>query len=314
MRAFMPLHYACAGGSLEVFTYILSKMSAKTQQELNYVPHDSFSSPVFLATSSKSHAILKLLFENGATIPKKLSFGNDQTALIMSIKNRDFESFCILLEHCNIEQNGEKDYSPIMKAVCVNSKEGIQLLLDYGADINYHTPDYKTALYVACFIKNVEMVRFLLDNGAYVNQRGYLGKFPIHYAAMSDNLLILKLIIEAGANPKATDLSGKPATFSALCSNKYRYPIMKILLDCGVDPNAIDEDTNSIILSPLLLNPDPNGDDLLLINLILEKGGDLNFVTNSGFTLYKLVTVCSHRKIQEIVNNFLKNHPEIELI
>jgi len=46
----------------------------------------------------------------------------------------------------------------------------LRLLIKYGADVNYKTPDYKkTALLMAVVNEDLKMVKLLLHNGALVN-------------------------------------------------------------------------------------------------------------------------------------------------
>lgn len=306
------MHFACAGGSLEVATYIIRNLTPELKQNLNFAPEQSWVTPLFLATHSKSIDILRLLFENGAEILQNHSY--HKTPLIESIENKDLDCFLEIFNHSKLEGQGDKDDSPLMKALSMNSLVAARFLVENGADVNYRTSENKNALFIACFTKNAEMVKFLLENGADVNKRGFLGKFPIHHAAMSDNVEIVKMVINAGADPKATDTNGIPPTFSALCSVNKRYEIISLLFEAGISPNAVDPRTNSTILNSLFLEPNPCEKDLLLIKLALEKGANLNQKSKTGFSLYQLAMDCSDIKIRNVIECFLNEHPEIKII
>ncbi|WP_066307812.1 ankyrin repeat domain-containing protein [Bacillus sp. FJAT-29814] len=55
---------------------------------------------------------------------------------------------------------------------------------------------------------------------------------------------IVRLLLQAGANPRAKDYCGVPALYLA-CDN---YPIAKLLLEYGVDPNEIVSKNGKSIL------------------------------------------------------------------
>ena len=115
--------------------------------------------------------------------------------------------------------------------------EKIQLLIDYGADVNRtvywceYTPEEhlgeqydedkgyndgcgQTPLMMACDAGSYEAVQILLENGADVNARDYCGETALIYAtgfygnndSLEDREKIAKLLLEYGADK---DVSGK---------------------------------------------------------------------------------------------------------
>lgn len=309
---FYPLHYACAGGALESFIFIIDSMSEADKNQINYCPPDFYYNPIFLATSSKSSTILQILFENGATIPHYPPSYASPTPLSVAIRNRDKDCLHELLYRSNIHQPGDKDFTPLMRAIMINYFDAVKFLVEEGADINYQTPNGKSALFIACFVKSEQIVKYLLENGASVVQAGYLGKYPIHFAASSDNVNIVMMMIGAGADPIAKDMYDSPATFSALCSKTNKYEIMKILFDYGVNPNDVNSRTKSTILNSLLLEK-PNEVNLKVIKLILERGGNLNYVTQTGKTLYEVAKLSCPPEILNVIDTFLKEHPNVKV-
>lgn len=312
MHEFYPLHYACAGGSIETFIFIVNNLSQSERIQLNYCPPEYYFTPVFLATCSKSSEILHILFEKGSSIPNYPPSYSKPTPLSIAILNRDRYCLQELLYRSNIHQPGDKNFTPLMRAIMINYFDAVRFLVEEGADINYQTPDGKSALFFACSVKNEQIVKFLLENGAFVSQVGYLGKYPIHFAASSDNVNILMMIIRAGADPTAKDMNDAPATFSALCSKKNKYDIMKILFDHGVNPNDINSKTKSTILNSLLLEA-PEENNLKVIKLILERGANLNYVTKTGKTLYEVVQLSCPPEIKNVIDTFLKEHPDVKI-
>lgn len=312
MNDFYPLHYACAGGSIETFIFISDNLTQEDKIQFSFCPPEYQFTPIFLATCSKSSDILHILFEKGATIPNYPPSYSRQTPLSIAILNKDRDCIHELLYHSNIHQPGDRDFTPLMRAIMINYFDAVKFLVDEGADVNYQTPNGKTALFLACSVKNEQIVKYLLDNGAFVHQVGYLGKYPIHFAASSDNISILMMIIRAGADPIAKDMNDTPATFSALCSKKNKFEIMKILFDHGVSPNDINSKTKSTILNSLLLE-EPDETNLKVIKLILERGGNLNYKTKTGKTLYEVAQLSCPPEIKNVIDKFLKEHPEVKI-
>ena len=148
--------------------------------------------------------------------------------------------FHYLMYGANIEQREEK----------------MQLLIDYGADIERrqyecdgsateHTsedgPDNygcgETPLMLACQVNKYDVVKLLLENGADVNAVDHYGKTPLVYVIhkndyKSDEAVqaeIVKLLLEYGADPEIRGLYNENAIEEA---RKYeKYEIEKVLLE-----------------------------------------------------------------------------------
>lgn len=101
--------------------------------------------------------------------------------------------------------------------------EKLQLLIDYGADVNrvtyncnktreehefigYNDGCGETPLMKACHIGNIEVVKKLIENGADVNIREFSGRTALHHAVFYDELEsneevqmeIIKILLENG--------------------------------------------------------------------------------------------------------------------
>lgn len=308
---YSPIHYACYGGATEVASFLCTPDFIDLNN-LKYSPPGSKYTPIFLATLSKSPEILQLLFDSGVTIPQMDPLSRAPHPIGQAIQCKDYECLSILLSNTNTQKIDEKNFNPLMKAISNNFTEAVKILVEHGADISYTTPDMKNALFLACFIKNEELVRYLLENGADATQKGYLGQYPIHWAAMSDNVNIVKLVLAYGADPNVLDNRGRPPTFSAIGSDKNRDQIIKILLDAGCNPNAVQRNTGSTILYSLL--PMEGTTSVLnSVKFILEKGGDLNHAGKNKITLYQFAKRICKPEVMKVIDDFLHDHPEIKV-
>lgn len=308
---FCPIHYACYGGAIEVVSFLCSPGIIELK-DLTFAPMNSQFSPIYLATVSKSPQILELLFESGVSIDQKTLTSHKSTPIGQAIRCRDFDCLVILLNHINPQKIDERNFSPVMKAISSNFPEAVRILVDHGADVLYTTSEGKNALYLACFVKNEELVKYLLENGADPTVSGYLGQYPIHWAASSDNINIVNLILNYGADPNVFDNRGRPPTFSALNSNDNKDQILKVLLDAGCDPNAKNRVTGTTILASLMVM-DETPVVLNSIKIVLEKGGDLNYVMKNKKTIYQTAKAVSKPEVLKVIDNFISDHPEIHV-
>lgn len=148
--------------------------------------------------------------------------------------------FHYLMYGANIEQREEK----------------IQLLIDYGADIERrqyecdgsateHTSEDgadnygcgETPLMIACHANKYDVVKLLLENGADVNAMDHHGKTPLVYVIhkndyKSDEIVqaeIVKLLLEYGADPDICGLYNGTALEEARKNEKYE--IEKVLVE-----------------------------------------------------------------------------------
>ena len=69
--------------------------------------------------------------------------------------------------HVELEVEYDDETTALIKSVMLGFYDLSSLLIEYGADVNYKTPDYgKTALLMAVANEDLKMVKLLLDNGA----------------------------------------------------------------------------------------------------------------------------------------------------
>jgi ankyrin repeat protein len=136
--------------------------------------------------------------------------------LFKKIRLKDVEAVREILKNnpqaIHIKQN---NYDTLQFAILwtdskMNNFEMMQLLLDYGADINSFFTDGNneyTPLKRALFRSNQALVLFLLQRGANPNQLfGQYSKTTcMHYCAKQSNYILLCLLIQYGGNINVMD-------------------------------------------------------------------------------------------------------------
>lgn len=110
----------------------------------------------------------------------------------------------------------------------------IELLLDYGADINMRCPGVEPLLYTCVDNREkVETARNLLRHGAYVNACNDQGDTALHSATFAGNVEMIEMLLQTGANPNAAGYGGNTALHIAGIDGCAQ--IFTILLRHGAD-------------------------------------------------------------------------------
>lgn len=135
--------------------------------------------------------------------------------------------------------------SPLMYAAAENRPEIVDLLLDYGANLNIANYLGRTALMYAANYGLEEIVRKLLLHGAITKVASDLiSSPPLSAASAKGHLAVVKLLIEHGADFNHTDGDGKTALALAMESGHgetARY-LRRIMLES--DDRSDDEKAN----------------------------------------------------------------------
>ncbi len=155
----------------------------------------------------------------------------DVSSNLISLAHDQFEKSRQIKEL--LEDNKDLDLNEAINAAFVKSAERtylseVELLFNYGADINATDIYGNTALFYSCHPqdhylyemysykheelipvkRNVEMTQFLLENNADPNIANNKGISPLHNAITRRNAEMAKLLIQYGANLDHRDENG----------------------------------------------------------------------------------------------------------
>jgi ankyrin repeat protein len=130
-----------------------------------------------------------------------------------------------LASHPDLANTENSDgLTPLGFAAHFGNKDAVQVLLDYGADVNAvshskiaYIPS-NTALHAAIAGKrNVDVIKLLLDHNAQTNIFDSNGHTCLHTAAFHDNNVeIIRLLIDHGADVNARVEGGETALSLAI--------------------------------------------------------------------------------------------------
>ena len=160
--------------------------------------------------------------------------GYHLTPAVAALAGRHFELAQVLHRNgSSVDPPGERGKSLLHCAAYKEDLEMIQVLLDYGLNVN--TPDklgstpLNFALEYRSTVIDPRVVRLLLDHGADPNVLGWQGKTQLHRASQSGRIEIIRLLVEHGASVEVRDDEGR--TPMDVASGEQREEIIKLLLE-----------------------------------------------------------------------------------
>ncbi|UKZ50022.1 hypothetical protein TrVGV298_004279 [Trichoderma virens] len=166
-----------------------------------------------------------------------------------------------------------KHETPLFKALELGREDIIRLLLENGADANL-IANGLTALSYPIEEKDQGTVKLLLENGANVNLMDNGGYPPLVYAIRKKDNGIIRLLLENGADINLMNTKGYPALFYAI-TQKDR-GIIRLLLENGADVNVFDNKGRPMLLHAITQK------DQGIVRLLQENGADVN-ISYNGF-------------------------------
>jgi ankyrin repeat protein len=135
-----------------------------------------------------------------------------------------------------------------------NSAPVLRLLFEYGAKANEvgrnESQSQLSPLQLAAQYGDQDSLQVLLEYGADVNFTGPDGNTPIHNAAEGGQIENLKLLLKQGANINATNKAKKTALMLTVnFHNRSQYSsVIQVLVDNGADINMTDCDGNTALM------------------------------------------------------------------
>ena len=207
----------------------------------------------------------------------------------------------LIRKGAKINMPDKSGLSPILHATLAGKQDAVERLLNLGADINTAItppPDKKTFFYaeyagatplsLSIQKQYINIAKALISRGSDCNVPDRKGVTPLMHAASGNNEDILKLLIERGANINAKDNSGRAPIIFAIYARKIN--MIELLLNKGADIHA-----DGVIFAAL---PNPGEDTSKILDLLIDKGADLNQANSKGET--PLIAMIEYNKVKNV--------------
>ena len=138
--------------------------------------------------------------------------GHCRTPAVAALAGRHFQLAQLLHRRgSSVDPLGRLGISTLHSAVCSEDLEMVQVLLDYGLDVNAQNDVGCTPLnfgFNGCF-NDPNVVQLLLDHDADPNVPMNGGMTPLHHASRHGTTEVARLLAEHGASIEAKDEEGK---------------------------------------------------------------------------------------------------------
>uniref|UniRef100_A0A8C1SNU6 Transient receptor potential cation channel, subfamily A, member 1b n=1 Tax=Cyprinus carpio TaxID=7962 RepID=A0A8C1SNU6_CYPCA len=197
-----PLHYASAGGNVDIICLIVSVVGP---EELN-VQDEQGRTPLHWAVEQNQQQSCVLLLELGAdpNILNNAMMG----PLHLAVTKR--YNHLVLFQSCdktdaNLE--GDLGNTPVMMACCTNNCQAIQFLFKHGAKMCIQNKLGHYAIHTVAFAGAKEAMEMVLEIGeelgistsVHINYLDKTKSTPLHLSVRGGNIEVIKLCIIKGA-------------------------------------------------------------------------------------------------------------------
>ena len=216
------------------------------------------------------------LIQSGASVNSRDE--NGQTPLHYAAERGFVECMEVLVKQgADLHAIDNSGFSPFLWAVVAGQEGAVTGLMFMEADANSCSADGKSALTWAASLGWSPIAQMLVDHRASISDtRNTQQNLPLEEAAASGNLHTVRLLLECGEDPNLRDRDGWSAIHWA--AEEGHLEIVRLLLGAGANLNAV----SSYGTSPL--HCAANGGHVSIVSLLLQRRADPLKSTCHGWT------------------------------
>ena len=201
---YTPLSLAASGGYVNIIKLLLdygAEINSRTGSKLGI-------SPLMLAAMNGHTHAVRLLIEMGSDVNAQIET-NRNTALTLACFQGRHDVVLLLVERkANIEHRAKSGLTPLMEAASGGYEAVGKVLLERGADVNASpVPTTKdTALTIAADKGHLKFVQLLIEYGAQLDAKNKKGCTALWLACHNGHLEVAQLLVMNLADTEAVDL------------------------------------------------------------------------------------------------------------
>ena len=263
-----PLIQAIQSNNLPVAHFLI-----KSKADLN-IQGQYEGTALHEACSLQNAELVEMLLKNGAD-PNIQDFDKN-TPLITSCLNQSDHPFDPTIPPLLLAYGADPNKQDILgrtaliAAIRHNYEEGVEALLDAGADIHEDSV-YCTGLSIASFFGHVNIVNLLLAHGADPNRYNNFIVSPLVLACLRRNIDVIKVLLASKADPNSVDEDGETVMLKIISTTGKEFisRIGSLFKEAGVPLIELEDAVNITEI----------------IELLTAAGADLDLCTSSGDTV-----------------------------
>ena len=225
-----PLTLAIKKGNIEIINLVAKRAKAGLKNDIG-------EAPLFLALQHYDNLhFLDKLVKKGANVNRP---SNGQTPLILATQMNKIRQVAFLLKNdADVSQANEKGDTPLYIAV-ENGHQEIAAILAHKStnsqkDVNWHNAIGEPLLNIATGLGHTQIVNILVDYGADVNAVDYMDNTALTLAAANGNKAVIETLVAAGADIDHQNILGATAIMSA--AKNGHTDLAQFLAEQGANP------------------------------------------------------------------------------
>ena len=237
----------------------------------------------------------RLFLQGGVEVNVKAN--DDDTPLHSAAFSEMFQIVRVLLDQgADVNAENKQGRTPLHQVAQgkydseVHSTRIARLLLERGVDIHAQDNDHDTALHSAAFGGRLDIAKLFIDHGANTAAENWHGETPLHlvsrgqYVPQEDGVGIVKLLLERGIDVNALDKHQNTLLHSA--SSLGRLDNARVLLDHGAKPGLRNDRAQTPLYLASLVGYWFQDDGLGVAKLLLEHGANMHARDKDNATPY----------------------------
>lgn len=265
-----PLIKAAQKGHLEIVQLLLNFKADPNLYD------NSHRTPLIESLRNNHVGIAQLLIEHNADVnaqddyrrrPLSVAVDTQQIALVNTL----------LARNADIDIQDHEGYGLLVKAVDKRNAQIVALFLKYNAQVALKDNTGTISLIKAACLGCADIVRLLIEYNVDIGAQDKYGSTALIGAVKNRQLGIVELLLKHNSEAALKNGAGNISLINAIhngCYDNY-LPIVKLLLEYGVDVNAYDKHGNVAISSALRDNA-PLFDGGQILKLLLDYGADID--------------------------------------
>ncbi|XP_022662844.1 ankyrin repeat domain-containing protein 50-like isoform X2 [Varroa destructor] len=245
----------------------------------------------------EGHAqVCQLLMQAGAK-PNEVDT-DGRTPLILSAQEGHSACVQLFIQSCPriLEHRSHDGRTALRMAAMEGHKETVDLLLGFGADVNYQDADGRTTLYLLALEGNVSMLEHLIGRGADVEAVDLEGRTALHVAAWQGHVHVVDLLLRRGAHVDAVDREMRSALQSAAWQG--HADVVRLLIEQDASVNHVCNQGASA------LGIAAQEGHASVVRVLLAHGADVHHSDLCGRTPARVALKAGHQEVAALIEAY----------